>query len=251
MNSESTAPMPEPELRRNMALLGAPPVLSTENAKDFEETFLEIAKCFKVQDLLMVDLAWQYSVNSLFIRRNMRHSTIGVERWSRRNREIEEMKAQYNKALYEKKLQNIAEKISRTPEDVAEMAALEEKIAQSVSEIDGILAHKATEIDHNRALQVNVEFQQNLDQLINSATRRRNEAFYLLERYSTGLGRAVEEAVGKIVDAEFKEIESETEIPTESKIEYRSAITAAPSISPGDDETPDDVKPPDRSESAQ
>jgi hypothetical protein len=206
MNSESTAPMPEPELRRNMALLGAPPVLSTENAKDFEETFLEIAKCFKVQDLLMVDLAWQYSVNSLFIRRNMRHSTIGVERWSRRNREIEEMKAQYNKALYEKKLQNIAEKISRTPEDVAEMAALEEKIAQSVSEIDGILAHKATEIDHNRALQV---------------------------------------------DAEFKEIESETEIPTESKIEYRSAITAAPSISPGDDETPDDVKPPDRSESAQ
>jgi hypothetical protein len=112
------------------------------------------------------------------------------------------------------------------------------------------LAHKATEIDHNRAIQVGAEFHENLDQLINSATRRRNEAFYLLERYSTGLGRAVEEAGVKIVDAEFEAIESETKTQTESKIEDQSAIAAAPSITPTGDETSNDLDLQDRSEPA-
>jgi hypothetical protein len=235
-------PMGEAEMRRKLALLGPPPILTTENAKDFEVIFLEFAKCFKVRDMLMMDLTWHYAANSWFIRRNTRHSTIAIERLCRHIHENEEAKALYNKALYENKLQTLARKISRTPADVAEMAALEEKIANSVADVDGILAHTAAEIEQNRALQVNAEFQGNLDHLINSATRRRNDAYDLLERYSTGLGRAVKETFDKIVDAEFDEIENETKTEPETKNKDRPAITAAPSITATGDENFNDVE---------
>jgi hemerythrin-like domain-containing protein len=110
------------------------------------------------------------------------------------------------------------------------MAALEKKISNTVSDIDRILAHKATEIDHNRAIQISAEFQENLDQLINSATRRRSDAFDLLERYAIGLGRAVEKTFDKIVDVEFQELGNESNAENETKIEDQSTIAAAPSI---------------------
>jgi hypothetical protein len=251
MASKCIESMDEAELLRNVALLGPPPVLTTENTQDFESTFLEFAKCFKVRDMLMTDLAWHYAANSWFVRRLMRHSTTAIERWSNRNREAEKVRLQYIKVHCENQLQAKARQLSRTPADVAEMAALEGKIATTVSEIDGIFTRKATEIEQNRALQVNAEFQENLDQLINSATRRRNDAYALLERYSTGLGRAAQETFDKILDAEFEEIENETKSEPESKIEDQPPIAAAPSITPTGDETSDDVEPQNRIEPAQ
>jgi hypothetical protein len=241
MTSKSIEPS-EADLQRMLALLGPPPVLTTENAKDFEALFLGFAKCFKVRDMMMTDLAWHYTANSWFVRRLMHHGTIAIECIRRRIHENEKATALYNKALYENKLQAIARKITRTPADVAEMAALEEKIVNSVADVDGILAHTAAEIEQNRALQVNAEFQGNLDHLINSATRRRNDAYDLLERYSTGLGRAVQETFDKIVDAEFDEIENETKTELETKIEDQPAITAAPSITATGDENFNDVE---------
>ena len=245
MANEIKHMMGESELRRNMALLGPPPILTTEDANAFEVTFIEFAKCFKVRDLLMLDLVWHYTANSWFLRRNMRHSTIGIERWYSRNRDTEFVQAQLKKAQYEKQLQSKAQQMSRSPADVAEVAALEKKISNTVADIDRIFAHKATEIDHNRAIQISAEFQQNLDQLNNSATRRRNDAFELLERYSAGLGRVVERTLDKVVDAEFEAIESETK--PETKIEDGPPITAAPSITPTAAETSHDVEPQNRS----
>jgi hypothetical protein len=161
------------------------------------------------------------------------------------------VQAQLEKAQYENRLQAKAQQFSRGPADVAEMAALEKKISDTVADIDRILAHKATEIDHNRAIQMSAEFQENLDHLINSATRRRNEAFYLLERYSTGLGRAVEEKIDKIVDAEFEAVENDTKTEPETKLEVQPAITATPPISAMGDEPLNDVEPQTQCEPAQ
>jgi hypothetical protein len=230
MTGKCIESMDEADLERNMALLGQPPVLSTEDVEAFKKLFLEMAKCFRVKDLLMLELAWQYAVNSFFIRRLMRHSTIAIERWYARNRETEIVQAQLKNGQYERQLQSKAQQMSRNPPDVAEMAALEKKISNTVSDIDRILAHKATEIDHNRAIQISAEFQENLDQLINSATRRRSDAFDLLERYAIGLGRAVEKTFDKIVDVEFQELGNESNAENETKIEDQSTIAAAPSI---------------------
>jgi hypothetical protein len=248
MKNKRIEPMDETDLQRNVALLGRPPVLSTEDVEAFKKLFVEIAKCFKVSDILMLELAWQYAVNIWFIRRLMTHSTIAIERWYVRNRDTEIVQAQIKNAQYERQLQSKAQQMSRNPADVAEMAALEKKISNTVVDIDRIFAHKATEMDHNRAIQVSAELQMNLEQLINGATRRRNEAFYLLEQYSAGLGRTVEEAFDKIVDAEFEELQNETKIRTESKLEDQSVITAAPSIAPTGDEKSNDLDLQDRSE---
>jgi hypothetical protein len=80
MTGKCIEPMDEAELQRNVALLGRPPVLSTEDVEAFKKLFLELAKCFRVKDMLMLELAWQYAVNSWFIRRLMSHSTIAIER---------------------------------------------------------------------------------------------------------------------------------------------------------------------------
>jgi hypothetical protein len=250
MASKSLQPMSDAELRRNMVLLGPPPVLSTENANDFEEIFLRFAESFKVQDMLMLDLVWHYAANSWFIRRCMRHGTVAIERWSSRNHRTEMAQAQYNKAQYEKQLQSKARQMSRSPADVAEIAALHEKIARTVADIDGILAHKDTEIEHNRALAITAEFQEQIDHLNNSATRRRNDAYDLLERYSTGLGRAVQETFDKIVDAEFEEIGKETKTESEPKTEDQPAI-AAPSIAATGVENCNDIESQNSSQSVQ
>jgi hypothetical protein len=196
----------------------------------------------------MLELAWQYAANCWFIRRLMTHSTIAIERWYARNRETEIVQLHIQKAQHERELQSKAQQMSRNPTDVAALAALEKKISNTVAAIDRILEHKATEIDHNRAIQVGAEFQQNLDQLLNGATRRRNEAFYLLERYSTGLGRAVEEAADKIVDAEFQVVDKEAKTGLEAKIEDQPAITAARSITPARNEISNDLDLQDRDE---
>jgi hypothetical protein len=235
MSKETNMPMTKAELLGNMAFFGPAPVLTTENVKDFEELFLQFAKCFKVQDLVMMDLTWHYTANSWFSRRFLLHSTTAIERWYGNNRKTEMLNAQLKKDQYERQLQAKAQQISRTPADVAEMAALEKKIANTVTDIDRIFARKETEIDHSRALQITAEFQESLDRLNNSATRRRDDAYNLLERYSKGLGRAVQEKFDKILDAEFEEIENEktetenkTEAEPESKIETEPETKAEP-----------------------
>ena len=80
------------------------------------------------------------------------------------------------------------------------------------------------------------------------STRRRNEAFFLLERYTAGLGRTVEETFDKIVDAEFEEPQNETKTRTECTIEDHSVIAAAPSITPTGEENSNGLDLQDRSE---
>src|SRR5580704_10191705 len=128
MTSTIIESMDETELQRNVALLGRPPVLSTEDVEAFKKLFVMLAKCLRVNDFLMLELSWQYAANTWFIRRLMGHSTIAIERWYARNRNTEFVQAQLEKAQYENRLQAKAQQFSRGPADVAEMAALEKKI---------------------------------------------------------------------------------------------------------------------------
>jgi len=225
MKSKEIVPMPEAELRRNIVLLGPPPILSTEDAKNFEEFFLKFSACFKVQDMLMLQLVWEYTAHSWFICRYMRHSTVAIERWYGRYREGLLDAAKRRKAQYEKELQAKAQRLSHHPADVAEMAALESKIADTIKDIDDILTREPTELIHNQALQGTAEAQAGFDHLLNSAARRRNNVFDLLERYSRGLGRAVQEAADKVLDAEFEEIE-EDQPKIETGVESKEEINA-------------------------
>lgn len=254
MTSKSVEPMAEAELRRHLALLGPPPVLSTEDAKAFEEIFLRLAACFKVRDMMMLQLTREYASNAWLIRRYTFHSAVAIDRWHHRYLKGQAEVAKFRKAQMEQEVRAKATQMSRSPADIAHLVALESKIEDTVSDIDAILSRKATEIELSLALEKTAQFQDQLDRWLNSATRRRNDAYQLLEMYCAGLGRAVQGETDKVLDVEFAEIKEETKEPVMNQSDDgsndQSQATVAPSIIPTTDECSNDVQPQDRSEPA-
>jgi hypothetical protein len=72
-------------------------------------------------------------------------------------------------------------------------------VLDSAAELDEILLRTPSELQHNRALEKSMLFQEQLDKLIASATKRFNETLELFEHYREGLGqrlrRVAEEAL--------------------------------------------------------
>jgi uncharacterized protein YhaN len=113
------------------------------------------------------------------------------------------------------------------PADIAALATLEENVLSVDEDVDEILKRKASELDDNRALQGSIVFQEQLDRLITSATRRRDDALTQLETYRAGLGSQALAAEKQILDGEFQEVATPT--------------TQAPTLIPPQ-ETNDDVE---------
>jgi len=258
--NRAMVPMPEAELRRKVALLGPPPVLSTEDTETFEVFFFEFAKCFKVRDMLMLMLVWEYTANSWFIRRYARHSALAVDGWFETTRKNSQLAAKSERRRLEIELERKIQYHRTFGNVAAEVSALQEQITMKVEEIAKLeVPQQATERDHNDALQRRVDFVSWLDERISNATRRRKEGYDLIEQYSAGLGRTIQETADAILDAEFRQIDEATGdhrvegASNESKVEgeREPEATIAPSITPVAGEKANDVEPQIRSESAE
>ena len=184
------------------ALFGPPPVLSTEDPKRFEAVLAQLLACLEPRDMVELLLIRQYAHDSWIIERYSRHSTLAVERYHRQSREFlaEQMKEQETRR--EVQAGNRAERID-APTDIARLVALEDSISESVRDVDDILERKATEMEHNHALERSCALLGGFDRLINGATARRNNALVLLDQYRAGLGCRVREATKEIIDAEL------------------------------------------------
>ena len=88
-----------------------------------------------------------------------------------------------------------------TPRDIATLAAFAEIPEE-------ILTRKADESDHNCALEKSIELQLQLNTLMASATRRRNDALEQLELYRQGLGARTKEVTDRVLEGEFQEVTS-------------------------------------------
>ena len=73
-------------------------------------------------------------------------------------------------------------------------------------DMEEMFKRKATEQDHNIAFERTMVFQEQLDKLIASATRRRDDAFEQLELYRIGLGAKAQEIAGQLLKAKAQEI---------------------------------------------
>jgi hypothetical protein len=286
MKSKEIVPMAEAEVRRHMAMFGSPPVLSTEDPKAFEQLFLNLVRCHKPPDFQSLLLVWEIAVDTWNVRRCTLHGTITIDRSLRARTENEVKAERQMKAQYEKALRDKAERFAQSPRAVAELAELQEMVDNRAARIDAILDRQPNDIDINIAFRSSVEFLQDLDQLHNSADRRRYGKYVLLEKHSALLDRWAQEA-DKVVDAEFQEVEAETTgLPqvttasatdeatdtkteaatneatdtkteaatneaTDPTTEDQSKILSAPSIIPEENENSDDVAPQSRIESTQ
>jgi hypothetical protein len=209
MKSKEIVPMAEAEVRRYMAMFGPPPILSTEDPKAFEDLSLNLVRCHKPRDFQSLLLVWEIAVETWNARRCALHGTITIDRSLRARSESEVKAERIMKAQYEKALSDKAKKFSQSPHEVAELAELQEMVDNRAARIDAILDRQPNDVDINIAFRSNAKFLHDLDQLHNSADRRRYGKYVLLEKHCAVLDRSTQEN-DKVVDVEFQEVEAET-----------------------------------------
>jgi hypothetical protein len=130
--------------------------------------------------------------------RYARHKSLAIER---RARQLREFQAKRAKALAQTKPEGSQ---PYPANELGRMHELEDKIEDTVNDVDAILDKPMAELDHARALETSVIYHLQLDQLLNTAIARRDDALEQLDRYRRGSGKRLRKASDEIIDAEFK-----------------------------------------------
>jgi hypothetical protein len=140
------------------------------------------------------------------ILRYTRHQTIAIDRRFRQSLEFQVKRTKEQKARREVLARDLAEQTGRPASDLTRLLHLHDTIETSVSEVDDILLRTPTELDHNRALEAGIVFEEQLDKLINSALARRNGALEQLDLYRGGLGQHWRRISDEIIDVSSTEV---------------------------------------------
>jgi hypothetical protein len=93
------------------------------------------------------------------------------------------------------------------------MYELEDTVENTVNDVDAILDRPTAELDHARALEKSIVYHLQLDQLLNTAVARRDDALEQLERYRRGSGKRLRKASDEIIDVEFNDVAQESKDP--------------------------------------
>jgi hypothetical protein len=169
-------------------LFGPPPVLSTENAKGYDEIVARLMECLVPQDFLEQLLIKQYADYTWEKMRYARHKPWAVERKFHQIREFQAKRAKAAAQKREPQARDLSQGDCKPTNDFERMFELEDVVDSGVPDIDEILNRPPVELDHARALEATIVYQGQLDQLDNSAGAKQNDTLAQLERYRTGLG---------------------------------------------------------------
>jgi hypothetical protein len=191
---------PKPNLVELEELSGPAPVLRTEDREVYEKIRADFMARFVPQDVLAWQLVNRLIDDAWLIKRYGRHQTVAVERWYHQGLEFQVQRAKLQNARKVALTSRLAEKVTQSPPEVAHLVYLEDKVVELVSDCDEILQRTPTELQHNRALEKSIVFQEQLDKLVTSATKRFNETLELLENYQEGLGQRLRQAADELVD---------------------------------------------------
>lgn len=216
----------KPELTELKALLGPPPVLSSEGLDHYDQIFDRTVECLGASDIVGLMLIKRYVDSTFASFRYSRHATLTIERRHRQSAEFQAKRNKEQKQRKEAAVRDLSKKIGRPPSDFAQLLALEDIVDSSVAEVDGILDRTPSELEHNRAFEAGLESIERYERLTISATARAEDARELFHHYQ------VVERLPKdrIVDAEYKVIGS----PPQQ--------TAAPLLAPVEERTNDIAK---------
>ena len=170
-------------LAQLLDLFGPPPVLSSENLKAYEEMLRRFIECFQPQDFFETVLMKDVTDGTWEGARCSRHKVLLLDRRYRDRREAEAKRRKES-------AQNKAELARRIAASKGEPAIEPvEALDHLVAECDAILVEPATELEHNRLLEVNLVHFEKLDKVQIIALAKRDKALDQLERYQEGLGR--------------------------------------------------------------
>jgi hypothetical protein len=212
------------KLLGSIALLGKPPVLSSEDEKQFTELFYQVADCVKPQNMVEMIYQWRFNCATWLINRYTRHSTVAIERFAKQNREFRAQRAKLREQRQSAQVSREIDKLTESPADLAGLVQLERNHEDIVRDTDAIFAAADLERDHNKALQQSMALQEQLNALIVAQSRIRDEALRQLELFRKGLGSLAKETTESIL---ARQADEDTHLPTAAD---------APPIAPSDDE---------------
>ena len=102
MATAAKKPSATPQARRSIrralssvALFGKPPVLSSEDEKQFTELFHHVADCVKPQNMVEMIYLRHFVCATWLTNRYMRHMTVAIERFAMQNREFRAQRAKF------------------------------------------------------------------------------------------------------------------------------------------------------------
>jgi hypothetical protein len=212
------------KLLGSVALFGKPPVLSSEDEKQFAELFHQVADCVKPRNMVEMIYLWHLVCGTWLINRYMRHMTVAIERFAKQNREFREQRAKLREQRQSAQVSREIGKLTESPADLAQLVQLERNFEDMVGDTDAIFAAADLERDHNKALQQSIALQEQLNALIVAQTRIRDEALRQLELFRKGLGSLAKETTESIL---ARQADEPHDLPTPGD---------APPIAPSDDE---------------
>jgi len=224
------------EVAEFSAVLGSAPVLTSESDRDYNEIWENLIVTFAPRDFMELLLIRQVQNETWKSLRYTRHQTLGIDRRFRESLELQ-TRAQKEQAARRGALaKELAQQTGRSETELAKVLYLRGIVMSSVDDVDAILDREPTEIEHNKALEAGIVFQEQLDRLINSSLKRRNEAIEQLDFYRAGFGQRWREISDQILDAEATEIEKAEQIMAPT-LTPRDEPSAASSVEGGTDQS--------------
>jgi hypothetical protein len=239
MAMKTSVTLSEAELLRFRALLGEPPVLSSEDRTHFEKLFLLTAAAMKPRNMIDVLNLWHSVCASWFINRYNRHATVAIERHTLQMQANEAERARLRQLRASNQEHIEARKLTGSPADVADAVRLHENFDDRIGDADRIFEHSDLERDHNRSLLAMLDSQEKLNRLAITQTAIKNESYRQFELCRIGFGEPTDEDTQNVIEGECKEISGP---PHEA---------SASSIVPAEDEGSHDVELQNRSEPAE
>ena len=224
------------EVAEFSAVLGSAPVLTSESDRDYNEIWENLIVTFAPRDFMELLLIRQVQNETWKSLRYTRHQTLGIDRRFRESLELQ-TRAQKEQAAPRGALaKELAQQTGRSETELAQLLYLRGIVMSSVDDVDAILDREPTEIEHNKALEAGIVFQEQLDRLINSSLKRRNEAIEQLDFYRAGFGQRWREISDQILNAEATEIEEAKQIMAPT-LTPRDEPSAASSVEGGTDQS--------------
>jgi hypothetical protein len=222
MNTKIFTPTTKGELSRIFGLLGKPPVLSSEDERQFGEVFYQVVECVEPRDMVEMIYSWHFVCASWTIKRYIRHGTVVIERFAQQNREFRAQRAKLRDQRRSAQMSREVDKLTQGPADVAHMVQLERIHEEGVNDIDAVFEASDLERDHNKSLAQSMLLQEQLNALVVSQTRIRDEALRQLDLYRKGLGKLASDATDAALNGRSDE-------------EDTTDVVDAPSIVPSAD----------------
>jgi hypothetical protein len=163
-------------------MFGPPPVLSSENIEHYNGLRDRMFSALRPQDTIELFFATMVVNDAWKIIRLYRHQALALERKVCESRKIQ---TQRKKQISDRKAADAKQRDENAEfgPEMAKLIDLDDKIDSLVPDVDEIFERIPTELEHNEAFERGIIFQERLDKLANSASRRMDKAMRNLERY--------------------------------------------------------------------